>query len=291
MSHGTIREDEPGREGNDVALTDDVISRLRGMIQSGELPPGSRLPPENQLAAQMGISRGGVREAVKVLESARVLDVRRGDGTYVTSLAPRLLLEGIGFAFELMQGDTLLEVMEVRRLLEPAATALAAARMSDEQIDALAEVMDQMRLAKDDAEQLLQLDISFHRMVVLAVGNETLTSLLDGLSGRTARARIWRGIVEGNSAKHTIDEHQAILSALRAHDQQLAEAAALTHVHTSESWLRNLLHHQPPPRAAHARPAQAVRRAKTTRADTGGSDAPAGRRKPLNTASRGTGTR
>src|SRR6185436_15284716 len=111
--------------GERMALTDEAITQLRTMIQSGKLPPGARLPPENQLAAQMGISRSGVREAVKVLEAARVLEVRRGDGTFVTSLAPTLLLEGLGFAVELLQGDTLLEVMEVRRLLEPAATALA----------------------------------------------------------------------------------------------------------------------------------------------------------------------
>ncbi|MFD0578489.1 FadR/GntR family transcriptional regulator [Dactylosporangium darangshiense] len=71
-----------------MALTDEAIAKIRSMIQSGELPPGSRLPSEPQLASQMGLSRSGVREAVKVLESARVLDVRRGDGTYVTSLAP-----------------------------------------------------------------------------------------------------------------------------------------------------------------------------------------------------------
>src|SRR5436190_17300722 len=104
------------------------------MIQSGELPPGTRLPTEQQLSAELGISRSGVREAVKVLESARVLDVRRGDGTYVTSLAPALLLQGVGFAIEMLQGDTLLEVMEVRRLLEPAATAVAAARISDDDL-------------------------------------------------------------------------------------------------------------------------------------------------------------
>ena len=56
-----------------MALTDEAIAKIRGMIQSGELPPGARLPPEQQLAAQMGLSRSGVREAVKVLEAARVL--------------------------------------------------------------------------------------------------------------------------------------------------------------------------------------------------------------------------
>jgi GntR family transcriptional repressor for pyruvate dehydrogenase complex len=224
-----------------VALTDEAITKLRNMIQSGELPPGSRLPPENQLATQMGLSRSGVREAVKVLESARVLDVRRGDGTYVTSLAPKLLLEGVGFAVELLQGDTLLEVMEVRRLLEPAATGLASLRITDGQLDDLAGVLQQMSAAAGDAEQLVQADVAFHRLVIASTGNETLMSLLDGLSGRTVRARVWRGLVEGNVTQVTLDEHRAIYLALKARDPFLATSAATLHVNTSESWLRAVL--------------------------------------------------
>jgi len=233
-----------------VALTDDAIARLRKMIQSGELPPGARLPPEHQLAAEMGISRSGVREAVKVLESARVLDVRRGDGTYVTSLAPALLLQGVGFAVELLQGETLLEVMEVRRLLEPAVTGVAASRMSEPQIEELGALLEQMRAAVDDPEKLMDCDIAFHRAITHATGNETLTSLLDGLSSRTIRARIWRGIVLGNVAQATIDEHQAIYLALKAHEPSLATAAALMHVNSSESWLRTMLTQPPAARGA-----------------------------------------
>ncbi|MBO4161902.1 FadR/GntR family transcriptional regulator [Micromonospora antibiotica] len=224
-----------------MALTDDAIAKIRSMVQSGELPPGARLPPEPQLAEQMGLSRSGVREAVKVLESARVLDVRRGDGTYVTSLAPRLLLEGLGVAVELLRDDTLLEVMEVRRLLEPMATGLAALRMTDAQLDDLSAILEQMRAAADDAEQLIRFDTAFHHTVVATTGNETLTSLLDGLSGRTLRARVWRGLIESNSAHTTIDEHHAIYLALRSRDQLLAQASALLHVNTSEAWLRTVL--------------------------------------------------
>jgi GntR family transcriptional repressor for pyruvate dehydrogenase complex len=225
-----------------MALTDEAISQLRQMIQSGELPPGSRLPSENQLSLQMGVSRSGIREAVKVLESARVLVVKRGDGTYVTSLAPKLLLEGVGFAVEMLQGDTLLEVMEVRRLLEPAATGLAALRISDGQLSELAELLQQMQEQADDAEALMQADMAFHRLVIASTGNETLTSLLDGLSGRTVRARVWRGVIEGNVTQVTIDEHRAIYLALLARDPSLATAAAHLHVNTSESWLRGRLH-------------------------------------------------
>lgn len=221
-----------------MALTDEAITTLRSMIQSGELPPGSRLPPEHQLATQMGLSRSGVREAVKVLEAARVLDVRRGDGTYVTSLAPGLLLEGVGVAVELLQGETLLEVMEVRRLLEPAATGLACLKATDEQLAEVAALLQRMRDAADDPEALMLADTAFHRAVIASAGNETLTSLLDGLSSRTVRARMWRGVVEGNVTQATIDEHQAIYQALRARDPFLATSAALIHVNTSESWLR-----------------------------------------------------
>jgi GntR family transcriptional repressor for pyruvate dehydrogenase complex len=224
-----------------VALTDDAIAKIRSMIQSGELPPGTRLPTEAQLSTQMGLSRSGVREAVKVLESARVLDVRRGDGTYVTSLAPRLLLEGLGFAVEMLRDDTLLEVMEVRRMLEPVATGVAALRMSEAALDELGGILEDMRGAADDAELLIRYDTEFHRTVIAATGNETLTSLLEGLSSRTVRARVWRGLIEGASSHVTLAEHEAIYLALRARDPLLAQASALMHVNTSESWLRTVL--------------------------------------------------
>lgn len=100
-----------------MSLTDRAIEQIR----TGALPPGSKLPPEPDLAAQLGLSRNLAREAVKALAVARVLDVRRGDGTYVTSLQPSILLEGLGGAVELLQSDAgaLLDLMEVRRLLEP----------------------------------------------------------------------------------------------------------------------------------------------------------------------------
>ncbi|MFJ9543760.1 FadR/GntR family transcriptional regulator [Streptomyces sp. NPDC101225] len=224
-----------------MSLTDKAIEQIRELIRSGALPPGSKLPPEPELAAQLGLSRNLAREAVKALAVARVLEVRRGDGTYVTSLQPSLLLEGLGGAVELLQGDAgaIVDLMEVRRLLEPMATALAATRISEEGLAEVKRHLDAMREARDDVEQLNFHDAAFHRAVVAATGNETLLTILEGISGRTLRARIWRGLVDTQAAGRTLTEHEAIFSALAARDAGLSQATALIHVHNTERWLRD----------------------------------------------------
>ncbi|HZM79115.1 MAG TPA: FadR/GntR family transcriptional regulator [Candidatus Limnocylindrales bacterium] len=236
-----------------MSLTDKAMTRIRELIQTGELPPGSRLPPEPQLAAELGVGRNIMREAVRALVAARVLEVRRGSGTFVTSLEPRLLLEGIGEAVELLQGDTMLELTEVRRLFEPAATALAATRITPQQLAEVEGHLEAMRAAIDDVELLNKHDAAFHRAVVAATGNQTLSTVLDGISGRTVRARVWRGLVNAdtNSDAHadadadvagqTLREHEAIYAALLSGDALRAHAAAYMHVTTTETWLREHL--------------------------------------------------
>jgi GntR family transcriptional regulator, transcriptional repressor for pyruvate dehydrogenase complex len=224
-----------------MSLTDKAISRIRELILSGELPPGSRLPPEQQLAAELGLSRNLTREAVKALEVARVLEIRRGAGTYVTSLEPAVLLQGLGAAVELLRGDTLLELTEVRRLFEPVATAVAATRITMDELGEVGRHLDAMRAAKDDVRLLNDHDAAFHRAVIAATGNQTLITLLEGISSRTVRARVWRGMVDDSVADRTLAEHQAIYDALAAGDAVLAQAATLMHVSSTEKWLRSHL--------------------------------------------------
>jgi GntR family transcriptional repressor for pyruvate dehydrogenase complex len=226
-----------------LSLTDKAIAQIRELIRTGALPPGSKLPPEPDLAAQLGLSRNLAREAVKALAVARVLEIRRGDGTYVTSLQPSLLFEGLGGAVELLQGDSaaLQDLMEVRRLLEPVATALAAIRISDEQLAEVKQHLDAMREARDDVERLNAHDAAFHRAVVSATGNDTLLTLLEAISGRTLRARIWRGLVDAQAAGRTLAEHEAIFTALSTRDAALSQAAALMHVNSTEQGLKEYL--------------------------------------------------
>ena len=165
-----------------MAVTDEAIEKIKGMIVSGALAPGDRLPKESELAAELGLSRNSLREAVRALSLMRILDVRQGDGTYVTSLDPQLLLEALSFVVDFHRDDTVLEFFAVRRILEPAATAMAALRMTEEQLDALSAQLDALG-PEPSVEALVAGDLEFHRSIVQHSGNSVLCSLLDGLSG------------------------------------------------------------------------------------------------------------
>lgn len=98
-----------------------------------------------------------------------------------------------------------------------------------------------MREARDDVEQLNAHDAAFHRAVISATGNDSLLTLLEGISGRTLRARIWRGLVDDQAAGRILAEHESIFTALSYRDAFLGQAAALLHVNNTEQWLREHL--------------------------------------------------
>lgn len=226
-----------------MARSDDAITRIRELIIGGDLKPGDRLPPENQLCELLGMSRSSMREAVKSLAVAGVLDVRRGDGTYVTSLEPSLLLQGIGLAIQLLGDGDLGDVMHIRRVLEGEASALAAVSADDKLLTGLGRDLEQMRAAAeaDDSEGLVNHDATFHARVASASANRTLATLLAELSSLTLRARIWRGLQEQGAHELTLSQHRAILDALTDRDPEAARAASVVHVATSERWFRQLV--------------------------------------------------
>ncbi|MET1018991.1 MAG: FadR/GntR family transcriptional regulator [Microterricola sp.] len=223
-----------------MAVTDEAILKIKDMIVSGKLHPGDRLPPEKELSEELGLSRSSLREAVKALEVIRVLDVRRGDGTYVTSLEPALLLEAMSFVVDLHGDTSILEIFAVRRILEPAATALAADQIDDDTIAELRALIAEVDGATS-VEGLVEHDLEFHRRIVASAGNSYLSSLIDSLSSHTVRARIWRGITQENAVERTLHEHAAIVAALAQGDAKLASALTVVHISGIEHWLREAL--------------------------------------------------
>lgn len=225
------------RHTDPMALTDEAIVKIKEMITSGELGPGDRLPKEADLAARLGLSRNSLREAVKALTLVNVLDVRHGDGTYVTSLTSAHLLDALSFMVDLHRDDSVLQFFEVRRLLEPGVAALAASRISAEQLANLRLLTSDLSPSAD-IDALVENDLRFHRGIAEATGNAVVCSLLDGVSGATQRARIWRGVTQAGAVERTLAEHTAILDALDQRDAEAARAWMTAHIAGVESWLR-----------------------------------------------------
>jgi DNA-binding FadR family transcriptional regulator len=223
-----------------VAVTDEAIEKLRAMIVSGELRPGQRLPREADLAGTLGLSRNSLREAVRALALVRILDVRQGDGTYVSSLAADSLLEALNFIVEFHRDASVLELLEVRRILEPAASARAAVRISAQSVDGLAEILSRAT-ADSPVEELVDADVEFHRAIAVAAGNTVLASLIESLSGPTQRARVWRGMTQEGALQRTLDEHRSIFDAIARHDPEMARTWATVHIAGVEDWLRRAL--------------------------------------------------
>src|SRR5438128_6314105 len=222
------------------SVTDDAIDKIRERIVSGAWGPGDRLPKESELAAELGLSRNSLREAVRALSQLRVLEVRQGDGTYVSSLEPDLLLESTGFISHLLLGETEIELYEVRRILEAAAATLAAARLDAQETTELALSLERMGRA-DNVEELVEADVAVHAVIAKAAGNAVLASLLASLSTRTMRIRLWHGRAADDALEETREEHRRIYEALIAGDPELARATATAHIASGQRWLRGQL--------------------------------------------------
>ncbi|UKY48587.1 FadR/GntR family transcriptional regulator [Streptomyces inhibens] len=225
-----------------VTVAQRAIDRIKSMIGEGTLEPGQRLPTERELAAQLGISRSSMREAIRALTVMGVLESRHGSGVYVTQLDAGGLLEAFGAVAGLSPGPRLLELLEVRRVLESSATGLAAARIGPEQLAEVEQHLKAMEMSSDP-EEILAHDLAFHRAIATASGNESMAAVLDGLSSKTFRTRVWRGYEEESAFERTHLEHTRIYEALIDRDPESARAASSVHVAGVERWLRRQLDH------------------------------------------------
>ncbi|WP_028061363.1 FadR/GntR family transcriptional regulator [Candidatus Solirubrobacter pratensis] len=223
-----------------MSVTQQAIDEIKGMIIRGELRPGDRLPKEADLAGRLGLSRNSLREAVRALTLIRILETRQGDGTYVTSLEPDILLETISFVADFHQDRTLLHVLEVRRMLESSAAALAAQHATEEELEALATLVSEMD-ACETVEAFVENDLAFHRTIAVASRNPVLASLLDSFSSRTSRARVWRGVTQAGAIEQTKADHQAIYAALLHRRVDIAAGLSIAHVSSVEAWLEHAL--------------------------------------------------
>ena len=215
-----------------MSRSDDVVDGVKQMILDGQLKAGQRLPAEKELAATLGVSRGSLREGVHALGTLGILESRHGDGTYVTTLDPALLLAPVAFVAELQ--DDVSACHSVRRLLETEAAGLAALHIDDASLARLRVALDETAraLVEDprDHGRLVDADLAFHKEVGRASGNPVLAALVEGLAGRSSRTLVWRGLDDAGVACRAFVEHEAILAAVAARDPDRARLRMAAHL-------------------------------------------------------------
>jgi len=220
-----------------MSARETALHGLRALIADGALRPGDKLPSEGELCEQLGVSRGSVREAIQMLAALGVIETRHGSGSYVGDLKATVLIRGLSLTMDLLPLDEILELVEVRRALETHTASIAAARVDDEAVADLADLVERIAACTEHEEES-RLDHEFHMRIAALAGNEALTSLLGVLRSRTRQYRILDPDDVVQLKLLSDAGHRAILRGLAAHDPAAASAAAASHVSQTEFWLR-----------------------------------------------------
>jgi GntR family transcriptional repressor for pyruvate dehydrogenase complex len=220
-------------------LPEEIANRLLEQIQAQQLRPGDKLPAERNLARMMDVSRPVLREALRALALMRVVDIRQGDGTYITSLEPRQLVSHLDFVFS-KDSIALVQLLEARRVIETGNVRLAAARITDDEVAGLEDCLRSMAACIDDPARFGELDIAMHLAVCAAANNFLLLQFMNiiGTLGRVSRER-----TGGLRAVRTaaMDDHRRIVEALRRRDPDAAEAAMRSHLDHVDAGLKSVL--------------------------------------------------
>jgi len=216
------------------ALSEKIVERLLNLIREKQLRPGDRLPPERELAPMMGVSRPSLREALRALSVMKVVENRQGSGTYITSLQPELFVNHLDFIFT-VNDATFLELFEVRKIVEVGLVALAAKSITDEELARLEECLQQSTASVDRPEVFLQTDLELHSLIIEAARNRTLELFMKSITQiNIASRRRTNDLPEVR--RRTLQDHQAIVAALQAHDSERAAIAMRNHLaHVEEA--------------------------------------------------------
>jgi GntR family transcriptional repressor for pyruvate dehydrogenase complex len=202
------------------------------LIERAELKPGDRLPPERELAKQLGISRPALRAGLRSLVSVGKLRSRQGAGTFIADGPPVLDSEPLRLLASL-HGFTFDNMFEVRSILEVSSAGLAADRANGEQMATMAEEIAEMYASLDDPQEYLVHDIRFHRAIAAASNNPTLATIVEMVSAVMYERRR-ESIEQAHDFSESIEMHRQIYTAIRARKSEDARAAMREHIQRAQ---------------------------------------------------------
>jgi DNA-binding FadR family transcriptional regulator len=220
----------------------EIARQIKSAILTGRLRPGHRLPSETELAVQFQSSRGSVREAVRSLEHAGLVAVRRGHGggVFVGNGDLGHVVDSLAALIRL--GTVSIQALtEARLILEPAMARLAAARITDEELERLERYTEGHARAIAQRHLHATADLAFHRMIAAASKNPVLTLFIDSLADLLVQEVVARLEMDEATNRSNLRFHRRIFEALQRHDADAAGRIMLRHVAEVQRRLEALL--------------------------------------------------
>jgi GntR family transcriptional regulator, transcriptional repressor for pyruvate dehydrogenase complex len=215
-----------------VRRYEQVAEQIRRLISSGQLKPGDLLPPERELAVKLGVGRSSIRDAVRTLEVMGILEPRQGHGTVVRDLSTDALVVPLASVLT-RKREMVSELLDVRRMLEPALAARAAKNATPQEIAEMGRILERHEAKLRRGEQAVDEDSEFHYSVALAARNSVVLRVLDVLMDLLRESRSRSLQVKGRP-RRSFEGHRRILRAIQKGDAKAAEAAVRKHLEEIE---------------------------------------------------------
>jgi GntR family transcriptional regulator, transcriptional repressor for pyruvate dehydrogenase complex len=210
---------------------EDVARQIERLILK-KLRPGDKLPSERELAELLSVSRSSIRDAIRSLELAGMVEPRQGAGTIVREISTNSLANPLANALKRKE-ELMGELLDFRRILEPPLAARAATHASPEEISEMESILDRQEQKLRKGESTIAEDSEFHYSVAMASGNSVVLKVLDILMDLLRDTRERSLQVEGRPQK-SLAGHRKILSAIRRHDAEAAKVAMRRHIEDVE---------------------------------------------------------
>jgi len=208
-------------------LPERVADQLREMIIQESMKTGAKLPAEAELMARFGVSRSTVREAVKILQTEHIVDIRQGQGTFLCAM-PGLAKDPLGLRFA-DQEELIAQLLETRLLIEPGVAALAARRRQAHHLQEMKTLLDKMDNAYLHGEDYTHFDFEFHSLIARCTGNDVIQRLLPTIHESIQAGYHHTQSVEG-SYQRASQCHLEMYRGIAECDSERARQAAQRHM-------------------------------------------------------------
>jgi GntR family transcriptional repressor for pyruvate dehydrogenase complex len=209
-------------------IAEEIADRIRRLILDGTFPADHSLPSERDLAQRFGVSRGSIRDAIRVLETIGLLDSRHGQGTFTRELDVARLVAPLASILT-YRHDLQAELLDVRRLLEPAVAEAAATRVTAEDLAALERILAIQRRKRKAGQSAIVEDTAFHAAIARATRNRVLVSIMETLNELLVESRKL-ALKQKGRPERSIKGHEAVIAALRRRDGDAAARAMRNHI-------------------------------------------------------------